>query len=623
LIAAALIVLGSFLSFVIQPMAAKALLPSFGGAAAVWTAVLLFFQCSLVLGYCYAHFTRRALHAVVLIGAAVAVGIPSGTAALSGTDRPVWQVVQALTISIGAPFTVLASTSPLWQRWRGGRMPYRYYAFSNAASLLALLSYPVLIEPALDLEAQFRIWRWAFAAFAIVSLFALWQTPEDRPLTASWRILRPMWLIGPACGTLLLGSTTNQLCQEVASVPFLWVLPLAIYLTTFILVFHHIDWYRRTIFLWLAIGLIPASCVLVAVGLRVPFPLHLLTYCATLFVCLMICHGELVLQKPEPAGLTFFYIAIAAGGAAGGLLVTLGAPLLFDSYGEFPLSMALAAALGAVYSKSRRQQMGLFLTALVCFTALSGGGGGAKLLAEKRTFYGVLRVTESDGVRKLAHGATTHGTQFLDPARRTAATTYFGPHSGAALAIRQHPQLDHRSLHIGIVGLGAGTLSTYGRAGDQIDYFELDPNVETLARRWFTYLADSPAAVRVRIGDARVQLAALPPQQFDVLVVDAFSSDSIPIHLLTAEAGAIYRRHMAPGGRMAFHISNLTLDLEPVVAGLARRIGYRATRIEAAADPAHGLHASSWMLLDPAPSAPPRREVVWTDRYAALWTLLR
>lgn len=618
-----LIIAGAFLAFVVQPMVTKALLPGFGGAASVWTTVLLFFQCTLVLGYVYARWAVRRLHIAVLLAALVGSGYPIASGYRSNPD---WEVVLVLAASVGAPFAVLAATSPLWQRWSGSPAPYRLYALSNAASLVALLGYPGLIEPWLDVETQLKAWRAAFAVFAAVSIFAAARVPKEQARVRGWA-WDWWWPVLSACGTLLLGATSNQLSQEVASVPFLWVVPLALYLISFIVVFDRPQWYNLDGLAWMASLLIPVCCVLVVVGMRAPFLVHLGAYSLMLFVGLWICHGELARRRPSAEASGAYYIALAVGGALGGLLVAIVAPRVFTTYAEFPLALAGVAsiAMWGLYSRHgfSAAAAGLLLAIITPVIVTVPSAGGARVLEAKRSFYGVLRVTERDGVRKLEHGATTHGTQFLDAARRQAPTTYYGPGSGAFQAVAQQSERLQRPLRIGVIGLGAGTMAAQQTPGTVLRFYELNAQVEELARRHFTYLADSKAQVEVVLGDARLRLAAEPRGNFDVLVLDAFSSDAIPIHLLTREAAAIYKRHLAADGVLAVHISNLTVDLEPVVRGMVRSIGYQAERMDRGKDDALGVEASSWMIARPGAAPASGRELQWSDRHASLWPVLR
>lgn len=600
-------------------MVAKTLLPAFGGAASVWTVCLLFFQTALMLGYAYAHGATRTLHVVVVALGVVALSVPVPD---YNPAHPSWAILRTLALAMGLPVMVLASTSPLLQRWSGLALPYRLYALSNAASLGALLAYPFLLEPLVPLSSQWTWWRAGYILFAVLSIPLAWRARE-LPQRSARLSLHVLWFAAPAVSAALLMAVTTQLTQEVAPVPFLWVLPLAVYLSSYIVCFEKTSWYRRRVFGILASLLIPASCTLAIVGINVGFWWHLGGHTATLFVCAMLCHGELALSRPAPEKLTSYYLSIAGGGAVGGLLVAVLAPQVFSTYAEFPLALAACALIGLPGQwldsapAKRAALIGLALAAAVPVTVLTPSGNG--VIEARRNFYGILRVTESAGKRTLTHGAITHGSQWMD--RPQTPTTYYGYGSGVGR------ELDERSraaggLRVGVVGLGVGTLARYGRAGDTMRFYELNPEVARMARGHFTFLRDSAARIEIVEGDARLQLQQEPDQMFDVLVIDAFSSDSIPVHLLTREAGAIYRRHMAPGGTLLVHISNHTLNLEPVVRGLGGSIGYAGRRVDSPGDSTQGTHSATWMILKPGTQARDDSSLLWTDNFSSLMPVL-
>jgi hypothetical protein len=628
--------LGAFLLFLIQPMAAKALLPLFGGSASVWTVCLLFFQAALLAGYAWAHYARPVWHVGLLTLALIAsliASIPAGEALTHGP--PALDVLRLLAIAVGLPYVTLAATSPLLQRWVAMGSPYRLYAVSNAASLAALLSYPVLIEPLASLLAQWYSWKALYAVFCVLCAAVLVRAKRGQmPGDGMVRKVDPLWIALPAAGTAALLATTNQMCQEIAAVPFLWIVPLALYLLTFVIVFDHPRRYTRRLVSLLVSVMVPIACGLYVVGLNVSLRWHLAAYAAALFCCLLLCHGELASRKPEPAGLTSFYLSIAAGGCLGGLLVAFAAPVVFTAYTEFPLSLGLCAALGFVAQVrvsgyrnltpvQRSSYFGLMLASVIPLAAVQAGSD-RETVAAQRNFYGILRVSDAEGKRTLTHGATMHGVQFLDAERRRTPTAYYGWNSGAGRAFEEHPHRALRSLNAGVIGLGAGTLARYGRPGDRLRFYEINPGVTALARAHFTFLADSQAAVTVIHGDARLRLEQEPPQKFDLLVVDAFSSDAIPVHLLTAECARVYRRHLAPGGWLAFHISNHSLDLEPIVLAIARTLNVEARRITSGPDPSQGVFSSTWMILDSSkPYKPGDRALLWTDQFAPVWSVLK
>ncbi len=626
------IFLAAFLLFQIQPMIAKAILPWFGGVPAVWTACLLTFQLLLLAGYAYAHATRRWVHVALLVVSLAALPIHP---APPSTGMPPWNLLLLLLGTIGLPYFVLSSTSPLLQRWSGEANPYRLYALSNAGSFVGLLSYPFLVEPNLTLQTQLRIWSFLYAATAILLAFLSRDLPSrDRKGVVPTPDLL-MWAALSATGTGLLMATTNQLTQEVGSVPFLWVLPLAIYLFSFVLCFERPHWYDRRIFAMLTSLFIPIACALSVVGLRIPFWAQLLVFSGALFCCLMVLHGEIAASRPEPAALTRFYLAIAAGGAAGGLFVALLAPLLFSSFLELPITLASTAALlllqryrsGEIISfrrlppVARSSISGLGFAVVVPFLLMNTGSNTT--LKSARNFFGILRVSEQNGQRALTHGTITHGMQFQNEAQRRTPTTYYGWASGVGQAISDHPRRESGPLRIGVVGLGIGTLARYGRPGDTIRFYEINPEVTALANRYFTYLKDSFAKIEVVEGDARLSLDREPPQRYDILALDAFTSDAIPLHLLTAEAGAIYQRHLAADGFLVVHISNHILNLEPVVRALAAGMGLNAVRKDNQADGSQGINAANWMILGKTVPPTPGASLVWTDDHTSLWRVLK
>jgi hypothetical protein len=632
--AALCVSLGAFLLFVVQPMAAKTLLPAFGGAAAVWTTCLLFFQAALLAGYAWAHHTRHGWHVVLLVAASVVAftAPPLRDAAVSG--RPSLDILRQLGIAIGVPYVALAATSPLLQRLSTSSSPYRLYSLANAFSLAALLAYPVVIEPFLTLSMQWKAWKGLFGAYTVLCTFVVFRSRHEKPDSPASGEFDPLWIALPAAGVAALMATTGQLCQEIAAIPFLWIVPLAVYLLSFVLCFDHPRWYARRVFSLLTAVGIPAACALFIAGLNVSLRFHLLTYPAVLFCCLMLCHGELALRRPTQGALTRYYLTIAGGGALGGALIAFVAPAWFTSYAEFPIALGAAAALGlwaqvresgyrGLATLQRASYVGLMLATFVplsIFSATSGDG----VQAARRNFYGILRVTEAHGRRTLTHGAITHGFQFLDPKRRRVPTSYYGWQSGAGRAFEEHPSTVRGPVRAGVIGLGTGTLARYGRPGDRFRFYEINPDVIALARTHFSFLADSRAEVSVIQGDARLRLRDEPPQQFDLLMIDAFSSDSVPVHLLTLECSGIYRRHLAPGGWLLFHISNHTLDLEPVVRALGARLNWRVKVVSSSGNATEGTYGATWVILDSSrPYLPQGRALLWTDDFAAVWSVLK
>jgi hypothetical protein len=692
------IFLSAFLLFQVQPVITRFILPWFGGGPAVWGTCLVFFQVVLLAGYFYAHVVSellpRRLHVWLhlgLLGASLwmlPIVPDAGQWKPLTADAPESRILMLLLVTVGLPYGLLSSTAPLVQRWysltASGEQPYRLYALSNAGSLLALLSYPVLVEPVLRLRSQARGWSWAYVVFAGLSAWCALSTLRrsgqagPTPVAETGLAAAPpaagafpppagtivLWLLLSACGSALLLATTNQLCQEISVVPFLWILPLALYLLSFILCFEHERWYNRAWFGLPLVVLVPATCALISAGLDIDLRIHILVYSAALFVACMILHGEMAQSKPHPRYLTLFYLVVAAGGALGGILVAFVAPRIFSGYWEYPLMLAAACALAAlawrragfwgVYAEQSLLQralltglVGAFLSALVFVWANTRAG----VVIRTRNFYGVLRVTDhtitGGQTRILTNGNTLHGSQWLDPKRRRQPTTYYGYDSGIGMAIEFHPRrfaprAEQRALKVGTVGLGAGTVAALARAGDTFRFYEINPAVVKVSETYFHYLEDSPAATEIVLGDARLQLEAEllagKPQAFDVLAVDAFSSDAIPIHLLTREAVEIYWKHMAEDGLLLFHISNHSLDLAPIVRAHAAYLGCQAVRITARLDEEKDTNYNTWLVLTRnqqfldlaavrssiSPWQPDERApVVWTDDFASLWHILK
>ncbi|MEZ0265981.1 MAG: spermidine synthase [Phycisphaerae bacterium] len=690
LVYAAAVFAGAFLVFLVQPLIGKYILPWFGGSPAVWSTCLLFFQLLLLAGYAYAHLlttrlrpTGQAVVHTVLLAAALAALpiIPAEHWKPGPDDDPSVRILLLLATTLGVPYAALAATGPLLQAWfaaaRPGVSPYRLYALSNVGSLLALLCYPTLIEPFLTRRQQAWAWSIGLAVFAVLCAACAWQfrraarfAPPARPATpavaAGSRERRPVfrWLALPACATALLLAVTNQLTQNVAPIPFLWVLPLAIYLLTFVVCFDSPRWYVRPLF---ALGLLVTTvyaCRMVGLAYYdLTLGSQVVGYGAFLLAACIVCHGELYRLRPDPASglLTRYYLMIAAGGAAGGLFVALIAPRVFTDYYEFHIAAVACAALAAwqfrdlaPFVPARRgwprtaahAMMALAVVGLAFLLTRSALRTHRADVAVARNFYGTLAVypmTRAGGAELLVmrHGTVPHGAQFTDPARRRQPTTYYGPDTGVGRAIVALRGDRATPLHVGVVGLGVGTLAAYGQAGDRFRFYEINPAVRRLAEAYFTFLADTPATVTHVAGDARLTLDREPGgQQFDLLVLDAFNGDAVPTHLLTREAVVLYARHLRAGGVLAVHVSNAFLDLEPVVARLAADAGFHAVIFvpdDKAVDVAGGNDPADWVILttDPAllahpklregsrPATAGRRDVRWTDDFSALFPVLR
>ena len=872
------IFISAFLLFQVQPLIGRFILPWFGGGPSIWTSCMLFFQIVLLGGYVYSHvlcsrLSRKAQVGTHLSLLALSVAFlpiaPSESWKPVGDQSPLLQILLLLLVTVGGPYFMLASTGPLMQRWFSqtspGRSPYRLYALSNVGSLLALLSYPLVFEPWLKLQHQVLSWSFVYVVYVALAVWCAIQllrhsalppltetadaeadTPGSDTAAPGWgRML--LWLGLAACGSAMLLATTNQLCIDVATVPFLWVLPLGLYLISFIICFDSPHWYDRRVFGLLLLGCCPMACFALHEGPSMEIADQVVIFSVVLFVCCMICHGELVQTRPDPKYLTLFYVLVSAGGALGGVFVALAAPQLFSGYYEYHAALfatcevaliawyvqrvwrqaqsstfwiwTLAAsiqvltvaawyyvpksgsledidrtiyfgiylliqtaglALTAAYETRKRVIVGVWsvasITQLVWLigyaqwrfpadvtvsdhiavaagifvptVAAIGLLFGIKRLRESyrayalrftqfaiavlwvgvlwysetvaswqasafavsvcgamalefavqhfcgpqqrsvgsllwlpslalicllgyrlqqivaaddvdvvhtsRNFYGVLRVTEDEqddsdefgmpGRYSLLHGQIRHGFQYQDEYWKTQPTTYYGEESGIGIAIElcRHlaSETDQHALRVGVVGLGTGTIAAYGQNDEYFRFYDINSDVRDLSDKYFTYLSDSEARTEVVIGDARIvmerELSIGQSQQFDVLAIDAFSSDAIPIHLLTTECGDIYRKQLRPGGVLAIHISNRFLELDPITRGMAEHLGWHAVRIENDDDDSTGVFSSTWVLLtssDDFINAPDIQDVDtewdetdrtlhWTDDYSGLWQVL-
>jgi len=760
------IFLSAFLLFTVQLILGKWLLPWFGGVPAVWTTSMLFFQVVLLAGYGYARLLDRYLeppqqarvHGGLLLLAAVTLGLqwhvwggpllPDAAWRPDPESVPWVHLLGTLTLAVAVPFLLLAATSPLLQRWYSllrhvdsvgngrGSSPYRLYALSNAGSLLGLLAYPFLIEVALPVPEQAWVWTGLFALLVGGCGVVAWRMAGVTASAAGSAMVvadsaGPVpgrageWLLLSASAVAMLLAVTNLLSQDIAVVPLLWVVPLALYLLTFILCFEHPRWYHQTLFVTLLALLVTAVSVVLTSRANPGLLEQLLIYGSLLFVFCMLCHGELYRARPEVSRLTSFYLMVALGGALGGAFVSLIAPWLFKGFWEFPVVLLAGSAMFAL--RLRRQGVltgghwgpaavvsGILLAVVAANTvnvhaAAPGGGlrllmvvagafvvthalcallaglGGGRLLGRRvfslgqhacvlflamailsvqvlttfkdtlwvaRNFYGVVRVIEvaadpwRPGYREMLHGQVQHGFQFVDPQWRNFPTSYYSPDGGAGLALTHHPRGGDAadSLAVGVIGLGIGTLAAYGRPQDHYVQYEINPLVTDLALGaggWFSYLEDSPAAQEIVGGDARIameaRLAAAGGRGYDVLVLDAFSGDAVPAHLLTVEAFELYVAHLADTDAViAAHVSNLYLDLPRVVRGAAQRLGLDAVTVTAGGSGPRPF-ASDWVILfapenrwirsspimeavSGEPEGPPE---LWTDRYSSLFRIMR
>ncbi|MEO8203158.1 MAG: fused MFS/spermidine synthase [Betaproteobacteria bacterium] len=607
------IFLSSFLLFLVQPLIARLILPWFGGTAAVWTTCMLFFQCVLLAGYAYAHATTaklspraQALLHTVLLAAAVATLpiLPDPGWKPGGATEPISRILVLLAATVGLPYLLISSTSPLVQAWfsraRPGANPYRLFAVSNFASLLALIGYPLLVEPYLTNGEQVYGWSWMFAGFSVLCIALAWMTAGSAPTGAARGVLASsadaspgrgdilLWLALSATGSVMLLAVTNHITQNVAAIPLLWLAPLTLYLLSFIMCFegqglYSPRWWWSVVLVWTG----AMAWLLADPDHQLDLWLQLGVFLSGLFVACMFCHGELYRRRPANRYLTAFYLWVSVGGALGGLFVAVVAPLAFNAYYELGIGLVACAGLAAfLYWGLGRIAMAASIVTVIGVTGAvfyDGFKFQDNVMVSVRNFYGVLRVKEygsegqPDHLRRLLHGTIMHGEQYMTAPARANLTSYYQVTSGVGKAIAS--KQSSGPIRVGVIGLGIGTLAGYGRKGDVFRFYDINPAVVTIARRDFGYLGDSQAKVEVALGDARLTLEAEAPEKFDVLAVDAFSSDSIPVHLITREALAVYLRHMKPDGIVAFHVSNRFLNLGPVVAGIAKAVGAYAVNV--------------------------------------------
>lgn len=672
LIFAGTIFASAFSLFLVQPLIAKQILPWFGGTAAVWAICMVFFQVVLLGGYAYAdwlsrHVTPRrqvVIHALLLTSSLLFLPIVANAHwKPTGADDPTLLILGLLLATIGLPYFLLSTTGPLIQSWaaraRLGTHVYRYFSLSNMASLIALISYPFLIETRTALLGQAYGWSIVYAGFTVLcaasGIYFLRHVQDLPPPSHEKKMHAPeadwdpvwrdylLWLLPAAMASWLLLAITNHITQNVASIPFLWLLPLTLYLLTFVLCFESDRWYRRVIF-------VPSGAILLAVcayglqdsdiGIRVMVAIPL--YSAGIFVFCMFLHGELARLRPSPRHLTRFYLMISLGGALGGIVVGLIAPRVFPAYYELGIGFVITAALAAVmFRRSRPTMLVALVLATVCgyflYAQISDNVTYAQRL--ERNFYGTLYTMESvdkdvdDRVRQLFHGSIKHGEQYLSESRRREPTTYYGRSAGIGLAIANSNAVRKK---VGVIGLGAGTLAVYGQPGDIYRMYEINPQVIDLASSEFTFMADSLATIETVLGDARLSMERESPQDYDVLAVDAFSGDSVPVHLITAQAMDVYIRHMKADGIIAFHVTNRFLHLSPVVENIAKAKGLHVALIH---DENNNplLRNTDWVLVARDPAVLAQEAIrsrttpihgipglgVWTDDFNNLFDVLK
>jgi hypothetical protein len=674
-LAGATIFFGAFYLFQVEPLIAKAILPWFGGSAQVWTTCLLFFQTGLLCGYLYAHllaehvppFWQVRIHiGLLVLSLAVLPIFPSEFWKPEGSESPLLMILGLLTATIGLPFFLLSSTNPLVQSWLARsekQAPYQLFALSNFGSMLALLSYPLVVEPILTLRAQTWMWSAGYAFFVALCSFTAWrfrsnertalkqtaEAPGDAPTWAE----RGLWFGLAALPSALLLAVTNFLLANVAAIPLFWILPLALYLLSFIVAFGSLRWYWRP--LWYEAFAVAVAAMIIAMsGLTSVNDyrfLPLFTIC--LFVCCLVCHGELAAMRPKPRYLTSYYLIIAGGGAFGGLFVAAVAPLVFIANFELQIIVPLTGAImiAAAWWRYRFTKKPNLrdLVFTVAMALLSGATSYMAVYTYRdlqrsvllaRNFYGSLRVTDMAfsspdlARRQLLNGSIDHGEQFTSPEKRREPLTYYSRISGVGITLDELGK--EGPLRVGVVGLGTGTIAAYCRPGDTYRFYEINPVVPVIARSQFTYLGDCPTGPTIALGDARLSMEAEESQQFDVLAIDAFVSDAIPVHLLTREANEVYWRHLKPDGVLAVHVSNRYVDLEPIVGQGARDSGKEARIVTNPSDLIAGISGSTWVLVTSRPGffereplktaervpVPPDFQP-WTDDYSNLWRVFR
>jgi hypothetical protein len=717
------IFISAFLLFLVQPIIGKQILPWFGGSAGVWSICLVFFQVVLLAGYAYSdwlskkHKKKQAIiHAAILIIGLASLPILANPALKpTGIEDPSVKILWLLLTTIGLPYFLLSTTGPLIQKWfsvayhSAGSVKqesvYRLFALSNLASLISLLLYPFIVEPYFTIQLQSGIWSMLFifftASYTYCACKTLYATPvtlisnsrtfESPPAPRVYDKL--LWLAFSALSVVVLLAVTTHITQNIAPIPFLWILPLTLYLLSFIFCFDSTRWYKQ----WLFYPLILVCLPLMTWGLFVneailPFHLAVLLYLGSFFIICMFCHGELAIRKPSSYYLTRFYFFVSLGGALGGLSVGLFAPYIFNNYWELPIAFLILTAmlwwittpnlrirslligntflistnfilvidvaafstrliliglLGfsllviAYWLCSRRLLAVAGVAALICASLCMVLGLAYRDVLEKdtvdmkRNFFGTVRVKQylDTKSRRLYHGNIVHGEQFIDTPASAIPTTYFGESSGVGIAIAALRKHLSRPLRVGIIGLGTGTIAAYGIPSDYFRFYEINPDIIEIAKKDFSYLVNSQAKIDLVLGDARLQLEKEEGNHFDLLVVDAFSGDSIPVHLITNEAMNIYTRHIDSKGIIAFHTSNRYLNLPPIVAQIGTK--HNMVAVAVLDDPVEKyLRKSQYVLLSKNTSLINNLSKIdkilinsdipiWTDSYNNIFKILK
>lgn len=600
-----LVFLSAFLLFLVQPAFAKVILPWFGGGAGVWSICLVFFQTNLFIGYLYSHLLQKIsrksqtiIHLAIILG--IAIFFPIAFDNLSKpavAATPYTSILYILAINLGLPFFLLSTTSVLAQSWHARsekKHTYELYAYSNAGSLLALISYPFLIEPYFDLSRQFKYWNILFGIYAILYILCVLRHHKTKEKHQS-SISKNSWngtfkcLLLAMLSSALLVAATNRLCSDIAPFPFLWILPLAIYLLTFILCFTRKKFYFRERWTtWAALATLLTSIPLI---LESNIFFAATAILVTLFCCLMVAHGEIALSKPHTQHLTRFYLAICAGGAIGSALVSLAAPFIFRSFYEYHLLLAAFLIYSAwllifrtetrvAWKRNRREAIGI-----ITFCAIAILFGIVAYFLEnrfndppQRNFYGVTYIRKAGSFRGLFHGRILQGACLNDPEKETTPISYYCSGSGIHTVFENLRKTKQRPLRVGLLGLGTGAFAGYGKEGDTFVYYEINPDIIQIAREKFPFLKKTKASIEIVPGDARLSLEREQPRQYDILVLDAFNSDAIPMHLLTKEAFEIYLRHVVSDGFIVANISNIYFNLFLPMTGIAQNLNLHGAR---------------------------------------------
>ena len=634
--------ISAFLLFLVQPLIGKTLLPLYGGSASVWTTCLLFFQSVLLAGYGYAHLLTHAvppkkqlwIHGILLVVALLLSRILPDAATTVSTSIPIAMLLLTLLRHVGLPFFALSATAPLLQHWfhqrYPSRSPYPIYAISNAGSFTAVLAYPFLVERFFPLETQELIWSAGFGIFTLACMASGWlakpmlvhplspsrQTEIQTRAPSRSNSPHLLWFGFSAAGSILLITTTEQISQDVAATPLFWMIPLCLYLLSYVISFSTDRSYHRTY--WLTALCIATAVVAAQVffGNEMAMPAQLTLYIITLFIGCMVAHGELARVKPEAASLTRFYLWTSFGGITGGLLVAIIAPLVFPELWEYSLIWPLLLLLiwqavsresTSLESELQSRKIKLILSAGIAVSSIGFVvdvvHDSLDTVHSSRNFYGRLTVTDSRFTRCLYHGRTLHGCQ---PKKETELKPafYYAPESGMGMAQQIYREISPGPVRTGVVGLGAGVCSVWNQTGDEMTFYEIDPAVIQVAQKDFDYLKRAKGTIKIVTGDARLSLAAQNrsnTRKLDIFVMDAFSSDAIPLHLVTEEAVKIYRERVRPGGVFAFHISNRHLNLEPLMLGIARQMKSEAFVVYTDTDYDNYILDTTWVVITDNP----------------------